>query len=76
MPVHDPRNGNDRLLAHCEHCRLVVIIPFKQVLRSCMPWRVRLRQVVPKLVCSKSRNRPRSVEVQKKEIHGQYGHAR
>ena len=82
MPVHDPtiaeliRDGNDRLLAHCEHCRFVVVIPFKKVLRGKMPWRVRLGQIIPKLRCSKCRKPPGSVVVKQRETYGQYGHAR
>lgn len=64
------RDGNVSLLAHCEHCRFVVVIPFRKVLRGRMPWRVRLGQIVPRLVCSKCRNPPRSVQVQPKEVYG------
>lgn len=76
MPVHDPtiaeliRDGNVSLLAHCEHCRFVVVIPFQKILRGQKPWRVRMGQIVPKLRCSKCRNPPRSVEVKPKEVYG------
>ena len=63
------------LLAHCEHCRFVVVIPFKKILRGQMPWRVRLSEIMPKLICSKCQNPPRSVDVQKKLTHDKYGHS-
>jgi hypothetical protein len=51
MPVHDPtiaeliRDGNVNLLAHCENCRFVVVIPFEKVLRGRMPrWDVQKKQ--------------------------------
>jgi uncharacterized Zn finger protein len=81
MPVYNPtiaeliRDGNVNLLAHCENCRFVVVIPFRKVLRGRMPWRVRLGQIVPRLRCSKCGNPPRSVDVQKKQTHAAYGHS-